>query len=122
MARNLKSKEKAARSAHFADFPACWLCDFHAQKPNMAELHHIAGRGRGHEVRENYAALCRRHHTAIQSRIGAELICLVLKVLYDRDHYSPETICKLRGRAETCWTDGDVELALRIMIIMKGCC
>ncbi len=116
------AEETRCLEAFREEFPTCWMCLFLAYvKPGKAELHHIAGRGRNHDVRKNYCSLCRSHHTAIQSLKDAELICLVLKRRYDTDYYSPETICWLRGRAEVCWTDMDVTLAERIMEMMKDC-
>lgn len=122
MAKRLTAAERKSFSDFHAEHPACWLCLFLGIKPGKTELHHIAYRGRSNNVRENYAALCKRHHVAIQGRTDSELISLVLKRLYDNEHYSPETICRLRGRAATCWTDGDVELTHRIMDMMKECC
>ena len=115
-------EEKAEREAHFAEHSECWMCRFLDRKQlDRTELHHIAGRGRRHEVRANYAALCSFHHEAIQSRADAELFCLALKSLYDPEHYSPETICELRGRAVSCWTENDVEMCLRIMNLTREC-
>ena len=126
------AEETRCLEAFREEFPICWMCLFLAwmksgwRRPypassTKAELHHIAGRGRNHDVRKNYCSLCRRHHTAIQSLKDAELICLVLKRRYDTDYYSPEPICRLRSRAETGWTDADVAQAERIMVIMREC-
>lgn len=104
-----------------ADHPTCWMCKFLDQKPLPTELHHIAGRGLWHHVRENYAALCQRHHSDIQSISDAELVCLALKWIYDRDNYDAKIICHLRGRAETCWTHSDVVQAVRVMSMIKEC-
>jgi hypothetical protein len=110
-------------SEFHADHPHCWMCMFLGVKQTTkTELHHIAGRGKKHDVRENYAALCSRHHETLQSRRDAELICLALKNVFDREHYSPETVCVLRGKAKTCWTDLDVATCHRVMMITKESC
>ena len=120
--KNLTLEEKHSMEQFHADHPKCWMCLFLNQKQvGKTQLHHIAGRGSKHNVAENYAALCARHHRAIQSRADAELACLVLKRLYDREHYAPQVICNLRHRATTCWTENDVELTARIMEMMKLC-
>ena len=103
-----------------ADHPECWMCRFMGvRQSGGTELHHIAGRGNRHNVRENYSALCRAHHQAIQSRRDAELICLVLKREYDEASYNPEIICDLRGWATSWMTDADVDRTQRIMWIMR---
>lgn len=109
---------KAIRAEHMAEHPHCWLCRFMGRKPAKAELHHIAGRGRNHEVRQNYASLCREHHAGIQSRTGAELLCLVLKKRYDREHYSPETVGRLRGRVQEWITDYIVTSCGRVLCLV----
>ena len=120
--KRLTEEEKQGMAEFHADHPACWMCVFlDVRKPGTTELHHIAGRGRRHHVRENYAALCQRHHAAIQGRMDAELICLVLKYRFDKRHYAPETICDLRGRADSCWTFYDIDRCRRIMEMMKAC-
>ncbi len=101
------------------EHPLCWMCDFlGALKVLPAELHHITGRGRRHDVRANYSALCQRHHQALQSRMDAEVVCLVLKREYDRIHYDRELICDLRGWSTTWITAADVDRCERIMGIM----
>jgi hypothetical protein len=118
--RALTAIEKSAREAHFAQYRDCWMCRFLERKQaTRTTLHHIAGRGKRHECRENYSALCSTDRAAIQSRCEAELVCLVLKKIYDFPHYSPETICSLRGRADTCWTHNDVLRCHRVMDLMK---
>lgn len=118
----LTKTQQAARDDHFRRHPTCWMCIFLGKKQrDRTELHHIAGRGKGRECRENYAAFCTTHHQAIQSQKDAELVCLALKRQYDTAYYSPETICNLRGRAASCWTDADVTLAERIMEMMRDC-
>jgi len=99
----------------------CWMCRFlghqHTSRP---ERHHIAGRGRNHDTRANYAALCHECHQAIQSQKAAELVCLVLKRKYDPEHYDPAGICYLRGWAASWMTDADVDRTERIMSMMRG--
>jgi hypothetical protein len=108
--KRLTTAEREARAAHFNEHPECWLCKWLRRKQwKKTELHHIAGRGKQHETRENYAALCADCHSTLQSRNGAELICLWLKSVYDQLYYNPETICELRGRSVNCWTHHDVE-------------
>ena len=114
--------EKQSMSEFHAAFPQCWMCLFlETKQSSRTELHHIAGRGKRHHVRENYAALCQRHHMAIQSQMDAELICLALKERYDIDFYSPSTICDLRGKSVTWWTYGDVDRCRRVLNMMKAC-
>ena len=109
MAR-LTSTEKRLRTEHMEQFPDCWLCPvLHRNQVQTTELHHIAGRPKGGECRENYASLCKKCHCILQSRYDAELVCLYLKHKFDRAHYSPERICELRRRSITCWTHNDVE-------------
>lgn len=111
-----------AFAAFHRAFPHCWMCHFLDQRQRLVtQLHHIAGRGRQHDVWENFAALCSDCHTAIQSRKDAELVCLVLKLTYDYDWYSPALICHLRGRAESCWTRDDVKRAATVMKLMREC-
>ncbi len=122
MPKRLTKTEQAARDDHFREHPNCWMCLFLGRKQeDRTTLHHLAGRGRYHECRENYVALCSFHHDALQSRNDAELVCLVLKRAFDPEHYSPETICRLRGRALTCWQDSDVETCRRVMVILREC-
>jgi DNA-binding helix-hairpin-helix protein with protein kinase domain len=98
------------------------MCRFlGCQQEGKTELHHIAGRGRHHEQRWNYASLCSKHHAAIQSRYASECLCLVLKALYDREFYSPEVICQLRGRADTWITELDMLRATCIMEMVRLC-
>jgi hypothetical protein len=119
----LTKEEKAEREAHFAEHTECWMCRFlNVQQFGRTQLHHIAGRGKRHEVRANYSALCDGHHASIQSMADAELVCLVLKMLYDLEHCEPETICELRGRAKSCWTMTDIVMCGRVMKIMKEVC
>ena len=116
----LTVEQKKARSDHMAEFPDCWLCNFlGVRQVSRTELHHIAGRGRYHEIRENFASLSANMHRVIQSRKDAELICLVLKKLYDPEHYSPQDICALRGSAITRWTRVDVEQCHNVLMIMR---
>lgn len=118
MPRRLTKEEQANRDAHFAEHTFCWMCKFFRlilSKSKDPELHHIAGKGKRHEVRANYAALCARHHANIQSKKDSELLMLVLLREFAPTHYSPETICDLRGRADTCWTDLDVTRTERTM-------
>ncbi len=98
----------------------CWMCEF-LRKATIGpvELHHIAGRGRKHDVRANYAALCQKHHQAIQGMKCSELVCLVLKMQYDPEHYDPALICYLRGWAASAIEPGDVYRCERIMSIMR---
>lgn len=112
MPRKLTKDEQAARDAHFEEHGnSCWSCRFFGRQPGgRFELHHIAGKkAKDCEQRANYCALCSRCHATLQSDRDAELICLVFKAIYDGAHYSPSRICSLRGRAESCWTTGDVE-------------
>ena len=107
---------KEFRSEHHQ----CWMCRFLERHHTFqAELHHIAGRGRKHDVRANYAALCRGCHQALQSLVDAELVCLVLKWQFDPAHYDSALICDLRGRASTWITDNDVDRCLRVMGMMR---
>ena len=110
-----------ANAKEFHDaHPNCWMCDFLRQDQGLrTELHHIAGRGRQHDVRANYAAICHRHHSAVQSLKDAEVVCLVLKRLYDREHYDPALICELRGWAATWLTNAEVARCERIMNMMR---
>ena len=102
------------------EHPLCWMCDFlGALKVLPAELHHITGRGRRHDVRANYSALCKGHHQALQSHVSAEIVCLVLKRLYDSEHYDPGLICDLRGCSETWITDADVDRCGHVMSMMR---
>lgn len=112
-------KKKNVKDFH-CDHGRCWMCEF-LQKATIGpvELHHIAGRGRKHDVRENYAALCQKHHQAIQSMKCSELVCLVLKRLFDPEHYRPALICELRGWATTWIINMDVDRCERIMNIMR---
>ncbi len=114
-------KRKSVEEFHFAHGrDRCWLCEFLGiQTTAEMELHHIAGRGRQHEVRANYAALCQRCHEVIQSRKDSELVCLVLKRQFDSEHYDPALICELRARATTWITEADVDLCERIMDMMR---
>lgn len=113
---------KSARTAHMEAHPSCWMCRFLGQKQaGKSELHHIAGRGRRHERRENYSTLCAGHHAAVQSRWDGEVVCLTLKRLYDLDFYSTAVICSLRGRADTWITEADVTRAERVMDMMRMC-
>lgn len=121
MARRLTAAEKQARQDHMEEHPFCWLCNWRARKDiqeGQTELHHIAGRGRSHECRENYASLCSGCHRKLQSRKDAELICLFLKSLYDGKHYDPERICKLRRYSPQWWTDADVLHCGEVMACM----
>ena len=97
----------------------CWMCDFANRKQRgRVERHHIAGRGHEHDVPENFAYLCRDCHRTIQSRSSSEIICLVLKRLYDITHFNPATICELRGW-DTSWiTEVDVLRCHQIMKLM----
>ena len=98
----------------------CWMCQFLGRRhTSQSELHHIAGRGRRHDVRANYAALCQRCHQAIQSVTAAEIVCLVLKWKYDPEYYDPPLICDLRDWAPTWITNADVDRCERIMGMMK---
>lgn len=108
--RRVTKAEQEARQAHMDEHPDCWMCMRlgRLKRQGSVELHHIAGRGRNHECRENYASLCANCHRTIQSRENAELLCLHLKFTYDDQHFSPEKICQLRGRATTWWTIHDV--------------
>ena len=116
----LTPEDKAERARFHDEQPQCWMCDFLRQEQRLrTELHHIAGRGRHHDVRGNYAALCHRHHRAVQSLVDAELVCLVLKRLYDLEHYDPALICDLRGWSTTWITEADVDRCERIMGIMR---
>lgn len=118
--RKLTSVEKQARCDHFIEHPDCWCCLwFGLKQSTRTELHHIAGRGKGHECRENYASLCANCHSTLQSRAGAELVCLMLKASYDMGHYDPEKICHLRGRAITCWTHNDVAHTIEVTNLLK---
>jgi len=120
MPRTLTATETKARRDHFAEFDECWMCLFLGRKQRFrTELHHIAGRGRNHEVRTNFCALCSACHEAIQSQKDAELVCLVLVKLNNPVFYAPESICLLRGRALSCWTYNDVDQCERIMNMMK---
>jgi hypothetical protein len=98
----------------------CWMCAFLGrQQFSPTERHHIAGRGRRHDVRANYAALCSQCHRALQSLEAAEIVCLALKRRYDPEHYDRDLICDLRGCAATWITEGDVDRCRRIMGMMK---
>ncbi len=98
----------------------CWMCEF-LRKATIGpvELHHIAGRGRQHHVRANYAALCQCCHLGIQSRCNSEVVCLVLKRKFDPDHYDAALICELRGWASSAVTADDVYRCERIMGMMR---
>jgi len=129
MRTKLTSEEKAERarqrhSESAKDFhranPRCWMCEFLGrQQTSPTELHHMAGRGRRHDVRQNYAALCDRCHRALQSVVDAEVVCLVLKLRHDSAHYNPALICDLRGWAPTWINTLDVRRCERIMGIMR---
>lgn len=111
-----KAERRRFRSAH----DRCWMCKLlRARAPMLSELHHIAGRGQKHDVQANYAALCPPHHSVLQSRKDAEIVCLVLKRLFDPDHYEPALICDLRGWATTWITDADVDRCEQIMNMMR---
>lgn len=113
-----KTTSKSAKEFHSEQF-LCWMCMLlERQQVGQTQRHHIAGRGRKHDVRANYAALCQRCHGAIQSVTAAEIVCLVLKWKYDPDHYDPALICELRGWAKTWITDADVDRCERIMGMM----
>jgi hypothetical protein len=123
-----KTKARAAEAhpiqdAFRADHPRCWWClHMGYRQADKTEIHHIAGKAHPDcECCENYAALCRRHHAAIQSRQGAEAACLALKMRFDRGHYSPAMICRLRRKAESWITDSDVELAANVLAIARAC-
>lgn len=113
-------KRKIIEEFYGAHTGRCWMCSFLGRR-NMCrtELHHIAGRGRRHDVRANFAALCQRCHRVIQSRKDSELVCLVLKWKFDSEHYDPALICELRGWATSAITDTDVERCERIMNMMR---
>ena len=114
-----KRHTESAKEFH-REHPRCWMCQFLGRLSELpAELHHIAGRGRRHDVRENYAALCQGHHQELQSVKDAELVCLVLKRECDPEHYDPSLICDLRGWAVTWMTRADVNRCERIMDIMR---
>lgn len=120
MPRKVTATEQFARDAHFAEHDRCWMHLLMGWKQtSQTQLHHIAGRGRRHERRENYAALCAGCHRAIQSRKDSELLCLALKQHYDPHYYSAEVICSLRGRARTAWTDDDVLRAYGVLLLMR---
>lgn len=104
----------------YLDHPGCWMCDFLGRQQTIGtERHHIAGRGRRHDVRANYAALCGKCHRSIQSMKDAELVCLVLKRKYDTAHYETGLMCSLRGWSATWITEADVDRCERIMSIMR---
>lgn len=114
-----KRHSESAKEFH-REHCRCWMCRFLGRRhTSQPELHHIAGRGRIHDVRPNYAALCHRCHQSIQSLVAAELVCLALKRKYDPDHYDPALICDLRGWAATWITDADVDRCDRIMGMMR---
>ena len=113
-----KRQSESAKVFH-SEHCWCWMCRFLGRRQAEPELHHIAGRGRRHDVRENYAALCRRCHQALQSITAAEIVCLVLKRKYDSEHYDPALICDLRDWAPTWITDADVDRCERIMTMMR---
>jgi len=120
MARRLTAEEKRQRDEWFREAKVCWMCAFLGVKQTTrTTLHHIAGRGRQHERLENYCALSASVHDAIQSRQDAEVMCLVLKRVFDPDHFDPALICKLRGKAETWITELDVLRAERTMSLTR---
>jgi len=113
-------KQSANAKEFHREHPQCWMCRFlgHRQM-TPTELHHLVGRGRGHDVRPNYVALCQRCHATLQSRTAACNMCLVLKRKYDPDHYDPALMCDLRGWAHTWITPYDVDQCEQIMSMMR---
>ena len=116
----LTPEQKAERRRFRSEHAHCWMCKFlRCRTDILAELHHIAGRGRKHDVRANYASLCQRCHGVLQSTKDAEVVCLVLKRAYDNDHYDPALICDLRSWSATYIDDFDVKRCERIMNMMR---
>lgn len=111
--KRLTAQQQETHTQFDADHPrsTCWGCRSDGEPPEtLGRTHHIVGRGKECECRENYGRLCDEHHALIHSATQYTLVVmLALKSIYDGIHYDREyLLVTLKGVAETAVTEGEV--------------
>lgn len=110
---SLTPEQKALHAQFDADHPrsTCWGCRSDGKRQEtFGRTHHIVGRGKDCECRENYARLCGHHHHLIHSATSVSLVvCMALKQRYDGDHYDLAKMLRIKGVGPLAVTQGEVD-------------